>query len=248
MRRRGESAERTTEVTITPHLIYTKAATLGHEDLDLLETWASNDKNFESPANDLAHGLGHQVLEGAAKALLERFVNIAEGPLAGPILALEAAHKIADSRAELADLSTEIGQEEALTALFTGPLELTTAGLGGADAGEVDSRFLDAIAGKDGLLRQYGLALDKVRTRLPILNQTVTVAVTEVSYCKQGQKCGPGENTPGIEPFLYLNFEADTLSSAQTGPGTVFHRALVMAYDPLFFSLLQFKGKGPSQG
>jgi hypothetical protein len=243
------SGQGNSPVTISPHIIFTGVATLKPDAMNLLETWAANDNNFVTPNNELARGLGKQLLENSFKAVVDGALKVSEGPLAGPILAFEAVHELHGVKSDLADLNTEIGQKEALTALFTNPLGLSTAGLGSVNAAEFDPAFLEAIAGKNGLLRSYGLALAKVNDRLPIISQDVKLALYEVSYCKQGKNCGPGESTPGIEPFLYFDFQADTPASSQTGAGQVFPpHALVLPYDPVYFSYFQFRGKGPPGG
>lgn len=230
----------THELKISPHVIYKSQATLGHEALDTLELWAKNDKNFESILRQPVNAFAEHELENAIKAIAEFYATEAALPV---VLALEAGHKLLTAPGEYADLSTELGQEEAFTALFANPLGLATAGLGGVDAGELDQRFLDTIAGKDGMLRRWGLVSDKIRG--PVLAETMKLSISEVSYCGVRENCGPGDSTPGIEPFLFFDFRAGVPSSQPTGERTIFTDQFVLPYDASFYDLLQFNGKGP---
>jgi hypothetical protein len=209
--------------------------------LDTLELWATNETTFESLLKQARHAVEEHTIEFAAQKLVDFYVEKAVPVL----LAAEAIHKLVTTREELADLSTELGEEEALTGLFAEPLKLSTAGLGGVDAGEFDKRFLEAIVGTEGLFRRYGLKSDALRKIRAIHHEDVTVRVLEVSYCKEHLVCGPGESTPGIEPFLYFDFRAVVPRTEPGGARTVFTDQLVLPYDAFFFDLLQFNGQGP---
>ena len=68
---------------------------------------------------------------------------------------------------------------------------------------------------KGGLTWRYGKELAKLPK---IGTQTMNLRVTEVSYCTQGEECGPGysggkQRYEGIHPYLYFQFVADR------GPG-----------------------------
>lgn len=156
-----------------------------------------------------------------------------------PILLWPPVHKVLTTPGEYAELSTEVGQEQAFTALFADPLGLATAGLGGVDAGELDQRFLDKIAGQDGMLRRWGLASDKLRAAA--LAETIELRIVEVSYCKIREQCGPGDSTPGVEPFVYFDFRADAPPSQFTPGKQIFADQFVIPFDAEFYDLLQFQ-------
>ena len=181
----------------------------------------------------------------AVKGIAEFYAGEAALPF---VLAGAAGHKLLTAPGEYAKLNTSIGQEEAMTALFANPLGLSPAGIGSVNAGELDERFLEEIAGENGLVRRYGLVLEKLRSRRPIVRQTLTLRITEVSYCQQDQNCGPGDSTPGIQPFLYFDFRADTPQDQFTNGGHVFDDTFVMPYDAAFYYLLQYRGKAPPFG
>jgi hypothetical protein len=234
-----QSGNATHTLTVSPHVIFNREKPLGAQALDTLELWAQNEKNFESILKRPVDAFAEHELISAIKGIAEFYAEKAV-PI---LLAAEAIHKVLTTPAEYADLSTELGQEEALTALFVDPLSLATAGLGGVDAGELDQRFLDAIAGKDGMLRRWGLESAKLRQARQLEN--MRLRIVEVSYCKLRVKCGPGDSTPGVEPFVYLDFRADAPSSIQGGAKHIFSDTFVLPYDAVFFDLLQFDGKGP---
>ena len=229
------------DIAVSPNVIYTHDGTLDHEALDVLETWATHDANFATIGDQLRNATAEHALSSAIKAIAEFYAERAVPVL----LAAEALHKVLTTPGEYADLSTTLGQEEALTALFLNPLGLATAGLGAVDAGELDPRFLEFIAGKHGLLRRLGETSDKLRSRVPILTEVMHLRVVEVSYCKQGEKCGPGDSTPGVEPFLYFDFKVDAPASRFAGEQKVLDEQFVLPYDAEYFDLLQFNGKGP---
>ncbi len=191
--------------------------------MDTLELWAKNEKNFESILKRPADAFAEHELTSAIKGIAEFYAETAV-PI---LLAAEAIHKVLTTHAEYADLSTELGQEEALTAEFVDPLSLATAGLGGVDAGELDQRFLDTIAGKDGMLRRWGLESAKLRQARQLEN--MRLRIVKVSYCKLREKCGPGDSTPGVEPFVYLDFRAGAPSSIQGGGKAHFSDTFVTA-------------------
>ena len=240
-----QSGEATHEVTVLPHLIFTSHGTLDHAALGVLELWARSDGNFATIGDQLKNAGAEHALTSAIKGIAEFYAE----KTVPVLLAAEAVHKLLTTPGEYADITTELGQQEALTALFANPLGLSTAGLGGVDAGEFDQRSLDVIAGKDGLLRRLGLASEKLRNRRPILTETLKLRIFEVSYCQLGEKCGPGDSTPGIQPLVYFDFQAEAPPSKFTGGATIIPREhFVLPYDASFFDLLQYNGKGPPGG
>jgi len=231
--------------TVNPHIIYSSTGTLNRDQLDVLIEWAKNNGNFETIGGQLKDAAAEHVLSYALGQAVEFYAEKAV-PVLG---AAELLHAVITKRSDYAELSTATGQEEALTALLATPLGLVTAGLGTVNAGDLDPAFLDMIAGKDGLLRQYGLKLAYLEEhQTGFASQEMQLTLEEVSYCKQGQVCGPGDSTPGVEPFLYLYFQAGTPPGDVAKFGGKFPEfvdALVLPYDPVYFDLLQFNGNAP---
>jgi hypothetical protein len=236
-----QKGEDTRPLTISPHLLYSSEGRLAPDEVDVLTEWAHDDADTGTFAQQLKNAATEHALEKAIGSLAEFYAEHAVPAL----LAVELAHKVLTTPGEYAELHTSLGQQEALTALFVTPLKLATAGLGAVNAGELDQRFLDAIAGKDGLLRSYGGVLEELKKHKPITDQRISVRVVEVSYCSQGKNCGPGDQTPGINPFVYLYFQGDTPRSRLTGAATVFRYRLVLPYNAQFYTDFQYNGKLP---
>jgi hypothetical protein len=246
-------------VTIAPNFIYTSALVFfNRQQIQLLEDWAADQDNFRAAINeDTVKAQGWKVVISAAVSQLvdvavEPGIAAACPPCAAAILAADAGHQVYDATNELQDLGTEVGLQQGISALFLAPLQLIPAGLGDVNADELDPSFLSAISGKDGLMQQFGLALRKEEEHSRLnRNDEMQLQLIDVSYCTPGGICGPGvEHTPGIQPFLRFDFRAYNSLSSQPirlkflgSPW--FNRVFVLPYDPWFFSVFQFKGKGP---
>ncbi len=245
-------------VTIAPNYVYTSPLVFfDHSQIQLLEDWAANPDNFRAAINeDTAKAQGRKAVLSTAISGLVKLTELAgEGalPLVGEgILLAEGAHEVSDTAAEFQDLGTEVGMEQAISALFLDPLRLIPAGLGDVNADELNPSFLNAVSGEDGLMRRFGLAL-REEERHGRLNRTdeMQLQLIDVSYCTPGGVCGPGvDQTPGIQPFIRFDFRAYNLLASQPSRLTNadlpwFKQVFVLPYDPGFFSMFQFKGKGP---
>jgi hypothetical protein len=237
-----QTGEDTRPLTISPHLLYSsQPGRLAPDDVNVLTEWAHDDADPGAFGEQVKHAITEHALSMAISHLVEFYAEHASPAL----VALELAHKVLTTPGEFAELHTALGEQEALTALFVTPLKLATLGLGAVNAGELDPGFLDAIAGKNGLLRQYGTVLEDLMKRKPITDQEISVRVEEVSYCSLGMNCGPGDQTPGINPFVYLYFQGDTPASSINDAATVFRRGIVLPYNAQAYTDLQCNSKLP---
>jgi hypothetical protein len=239
-----QKGENTRPLTVSFNQLYAKSdGNLTAEQVNVLEEFAQDDGDLGSFALEAGKNFGTEhVLEKAIGKAVEFY---AEDAVPG-LVAAELAHKVFTAPGEYADITTPLGAQQALTDLFATPLQLATTGLGDVAAErEFDPRLLDAIAGRDGLLRHYGAKLVDLAKRKPLVNQTIKLRVLEVSYCKQGMNCGPGDQTPGIEPFVYLDFEGETPASSHNDKASVFHEAFVLPYNAQFYTDYQYGGKLP---
>ena len=99
---------------------------------------------------------------------------------------------------------------------------------------------------KGGLTWRYGKELAK----LPKIGvQTMNLRVTEVSYCSQGEECGPGysgsgkEHYAGIHPYLYFQFVADRgPEGSEFGRHPVLEDSFIVPYSAEAWMQTQFGG------
>jgi hypothetical protein len=226
-----QTGEDTQRVTTSPHLIYSSESTPTVDDAALVTDWGKDD-GFFSAATLRDHAID-QLLEDAL------------GLVVGELEAKAGATAIS----KISSILTERGQQQRFTALFVRLLGLVPDGLGSVDAGALDDKFVEAIAGKNGLVRRYGAKLEQLARRgIGSNKQLMKLRIFEVSYCKDGEKCGPGDSTPGVESFLYFDFQAGTPPSIAQLTGEHFPEftdQFVLPYDASSFDLVQFNGKGP---
>ena len=67
--------------------------------------------------------------------------------------------------------------------------------------------------GQKGLLWNYGAALGFLsdESKVPVGAQAIHLYVYEVSYCGQGEECGPNyHGSKGVHPFLEIQFISDS--------------------------------------
>ena len=101
-------------------------------------------------------------------------------------------------------------------------------------------------ANSGGLTWQYGQEL----VRLPrVKTQQMHLRIFEVSYCEQGQECGPGysgtliHRYDGIHPYLYIEFRADRGPlQGERGTQGVYSKSLIVPYNAEAWMRSQFGG------
>ena len=114
--------------------------------------------------------------------------------------------------------------------------------------------FLEQFAADDGpvgidsggLTWQYGQELVKLPR---IKTQQMHLRIFEVSYCEQGQECGPGysglltHRYDGIHPYLYIEFHADRAPlRGERGTQGVYSKSFIVPYNAEAWMRSQFGG------
>jgi hypothetical protein len=208
--------------TVSPYVIWKKDVVLPSEYTDAVGEWAKP-KGVLASAAGLAAGPFQKLLTGALAVA---------GHGAGPLNVLFTA----------TDLTSAYGQERAFMALFMEKFEFLPFSIGTkADAYGVDASFVHAWSGRrtlvdgfsSGLLYQYGQTLEGLAEQNIIHSkQLMKLRVYEVSYCQLNAVCGPAENAPGIQPFLYFTFQAGDPPGVYPGKFPLFEGSFILPYNP----------------
>ena len=222
-----------------------KTATLDpREALDLAQWTAGNElKHFNE---FLANHVKQELIKQAIKHWLEKE---AEGPLAIVAFLRELNHVNEEELGFMGLLLTKLG--------------VRSRGLGieNPDAvhrpgPEPGKPFLLEFASDNGpftiddggLTWRYGEELAMLKF---IRTQTMHLRVYEVSFCRQGEVCGPGysgnfaHRHDGIRPFLYFDFHADRApitSEGETSIQGVYSRSFIVPYNAEAWMQSQFGG------
>ena len=218
----GKSGTTDRSLTVSPYVIWQKDVVLQSKYTDAIGEWAK-------PKGVLASAAG--LATGPFQKLLQAAIAVA-GHGTGPLNALFTAK----------DLTSAYGQERAFMALFMEKFEFLPFSIGTkADAYGVDASFVYAWSGRrslvdgfsSGLLYQYGQTLEGLAEQNIIHSkQLMKLRVYEVSYCQLNAICGPAENAPGIEPFLYFTFQAGDPPGVYPGKFPLFEGSFILPYNP----------------
>lgn len=186
--------------------------------------------------------------EAVAKKVLEKGLEYAGKTFAVEVpggLLIASGDVVQAIKPTAEPLTTPLGQDEAVTGLFAAPFGLHTDGLGAVLALALDPEFVKAIAGDGSLMRRFAAFVkDEREHKGGGFNYRIHLVVDEVSYCQDGLACGPGDDTPGVQPFLDLRFEATSPSSSNKNE-THFEAPVVVPYFAALFDIAQFGGKPP---
>jgi hypothetical protein len=227
-------------IDVLPQKIVDAAGTLDHEQTSALVEWADADgfisKLLDGGKEEAAKKVLEQALEWGGKAFE---VEIPGG------LILAGGSLLQSTAPTVAPLSTALGQEQAVTSLLAEPFGLHTDGLGSVQALALDPGFVKAISGDGSLMRKFAAFVkDEYEHKGGGFEYRTHLIIDEVSYCQHGQACGPGQNTPGIQPFLDIRFEATGPSSSNKNE-TYFEDSAVVPYFAALFDVAQFGGHAP---
>jgi hypothetical protein len=238
-------------LTVNPNVVIgtlkvAKVAELDPEEARDLGDW-TKDSSLKRLKEFIANHTEEEVLTTAIKVAFEKE---AEGPIAIAALIKEL---------------TAVNKEEiGFMSLLLNKLNVRLRGLG-IDTPNVvpqpgplpGNPFLREVAADDGpftiddggLTWQYGKEL----AQLPrIKTQTLHLRVYEVSYCQQGEECGPGysgvlkHRYDGIHPYLYFDFHADRAPLVHEGERNtvqgVYSKSFIVPYNAEAWMRAQFGG------
>ncbi len=222
-----------------------KTATLDPEEAHDLAQWTAGNelKHFDE---FLANHLKEELIKQAIKHWLEKE---AEGPVAIVAFLRELNHVNEEELGFMGLLLTKLG--------------VRSRGLGIEDPDaihrpgpEPGKPFLLEFASDNGpftiddggLTWRYGEELAMLKF---IRTQTMHLRVYEVSFCRQGEVCGPGysgnfaHRHDGIRSFLYFDFHADRApitSEGETSVQGVYSRSFIVPYNAEAWMQSQFGG------
>jgi hypothetical protein len=213
----------TKDLTVSRNLIYRHDATLSAAEARELANWAEGDL--------LGFG-AKQSAEIGLNKYLDALVKTEKLAEHGAEKLGEGLERIA-GLLEIAEVATAQWEQQGFMALFFDKFGLSGTGLGRAPEGSVVSAapsgaFQIALAGdgipplhlaQKGLLWNYGAQLAFLRDEhsSEFGAQFIHLYVYEVSYCAQGEDCGPEYyGSKGIHPYLEFQFVADHSRLAQT--------------------------------
>lgn len=234
-----------TNFTVKDYVIYQHTGTLTREGAEELAFWPAG-KTLVGRLGKLIGGVG----------ALEKTLGFSLGFLIGAEIAAEKAEQILAltekatpiaGALELAHFGSELWERQGFIATFLKTLDLSPIGLA-ADPAEPSAsaaptqEFEDELANLGtaapfhvaaaGVLWEYAKALlfRFEHNDVAFGAQFVHVKIYEVSYCKQGEFCGPGYRNylAGIQPELYVVISADRNRRAQSFPPHTF----TIPYDP----------------
>jgi hypothetical protein len=213
----------TKDLTVSRNLIYRHNATLSAAEAGELANWADGDLFGFGAKQSVEIGL-NRYLDALVKA--EKLAEHGAEKLG------EGLERIA-GLLEIAEVASSQWEQQGFMALFFEKFGLSGTGLGRAPEGSVVSAapsgaFQIALAGdgiaplrlaQKGVLWNYGAALAFLRDEhsSEFGAQFIHLYVYEVSYCAQGEDCGPEYyGSKGIHPYLEFQFVADHSRIAQT--------------------------------
>lgn len=234
-----------TSIHLIPQkIIDTAGKPLGPDETTALVDWAEEDGDIKFK-EDGDGEVRQTAVESVLHTALDYGAEAFEIEIPGGFV-LVTGQMLNSIRPKLEPLTTRLGQEQAVTSLFAEPFGLHTDGLGAVDALALDRRFVDAIANQNGLMRKFAEFVRDEREHKGGGHEYNThLTVDEVSYCETETVCGPGASTPGVQPFLYILFQA-TGPSTSNHNETHFEGSVVVPYYAALFDVAQFGGQPPT--
>jgi hypothetical protein len=207
----------TNNITVRRNLIYRRDAALSATEAGELANWTES-----------------KLFEFGSKLSIEVSLNHALNALVkSERLAEHAAERLGEGlervsgALEIAEVASALWQQQGFMALFFDKFSLSGTGLGRAPEDRVvsaapSSSFQRVLSddgipplhlGHKGLLWNYGAALAFLseESNTPVGAQAIHLFVYEVSYCGQGEECGPNyHGSKGIHPFLEIQLVSDS--------------------------------------